>query len=150
MLIKTIEYIDYDGNPQKDTCYFNLSKAEIAAMQVRMDGKFIDHLQDLVKGKHIEEMFHYFRDLVLDSYGEKSADGKRFYKRKEARDDFEYSIAFSELLTELMQDPQKVRAFTRSILPPDFQDIEIPENPDELINSNGASVSSLPSVSGNV
>ena len=48
MLVKTIEYIDYDGNPQKDTCYFNMTKAEIAAMQVRMNGKFIDYLKELV------------------------------------------------------------------------------------------------------
>lgn len=144
MLIKTIEYVNYDGNPQKDTCYFNMSKAEIAAMQVRMNGKFIDHLKSLVKGNEIEGLFGYFRDIVLDSYGEKSEDGKRFYKNAKMREDFECSIAFSELLVELLQDPKKVRAFTRAILPPDFQDIEIP---DEVISSNATSIPSLPAES---
>lgn len=142
MLVKTIEYIDYDGNKQTDTCYFNLTKAEIAAMQVRMNGKFIDHLKELVKGEQVEELFDHFKNLILDSYGEKSQDGKRFYKTPEMRRDFEFSIAFSELITELLQNPKGVAVFTRSILPPDFQDIEIPE---EVVSSDGTSAPSLPS-----
>lgn len=144
MLTKTFEYTDYNGNLQRETLYFNMSKAEIAAMQVRMDGKFIDHLKSLVEGKKIEELFGFFRDLVLDSYGEKSEDGKRFYKTPEMRKDFEYSIVFSELLTELMQAKRNVIAFTRGILPPDFQNIEIPEDED-VISSDATSISSLPS-----
>lgn len=144
MLVKTIEYADYDGNSQKETLYFNMTKVEIAAIQVRMNGKFIDHLKSLVKDGEIEEMFVIFRDLVLDAYGEKSSDGKRFYKTKELRDEFEASIAFSEIFAELMSDPKKVRIFTRSILPPDFQNIEIPENGDQSLIDDDASVPSLP------
>lgn len=140
MLIKTFEYVDYNGDKQVETLYFNLNKAEIAAMQVRMDGKFIDHLRDLVEGKKIEALFGFFRDLVLDSYGEKSSDGKRFHKTAEMRRDFEESIPFSELIVELMGDPEKVKTFTRGILPPDFQNVEVP---DEMISN--ASVPSLPS-----
>lgn len=142
MLVKTVKYIDYDNNPQKDTLYFNMTKAEIGAFQVRMDGKFIDHLKDLVQGNKIEELFWFFRDFVLDAYGEKSSDGKRFYKTEEARKDFECSIAFSELFTDLMTDPNKVREFTRAILPPDFQNIDLPDN---VTDSDVTSVASLPS-----
>lgn len=142
MLVKTIEYTDYNGNPQKDTLYFNMTKAEIAAMQVRMDGKFIDYLKELVDGNKIEKIFEYFRDIVLDAYGEKSEDGKRFYKTPELRKDFEASIAFSELFSELMTDAKKVSDFTRAILPPDFQNIELPEDVKSL---DGASAASAPS-----
>ena len=142
MLIKTIEYVDYDGNHQKDTCYFNMTKAEIAALQVRMDGKFIDYLKKLVDGEKVEELFNYFREIVLDSYGEKSLDGKHFYKNSKMREEFESSIAFSEFLTELLQDQKKVAAFTRAILPPDFQNVEIP---DDVLNYDGTSTPHLPS-----
>lgn len=138
MVTKTFQYIDYNGNSQIETLYFNMNKAEIAAMQVRMDGKFIDHLKMLVEGRKIEELFNFFRDVVLDSYGEKSEDGKRFYKTPEMRKDFEASIVFSELIAELMQDPKKVSAFTRAILPPDYQNIEIP---DDTISSDAAPIS---------
>lgn len=144
MLTKTFEYTDYNGNLQKETLYFNMSKAEIAAFQVRMDGKFIDHLKSLVEGQKIEKLFGFFRDLVLDSYGEKSEDGKRFYKTPEMRRDFEASIVFSELITELMRGKQNVISFTRGILPPDFQNIEIPEDED-VVSFDDASIPSLPS-----
>lgn len=143
MIAKTIEYVDYNGNSQKETCYFNMTKAEIAAMQVRMNGKFIDHLKSLIDGHQVEDLFKYFRELVLDSYGEKSEDGKRFHKTPEMRNEFEESIAFSEMITELLQDPNKVRVFAKGILPPDFQNIEVP---DEMLINDGtvAPVASLP------
>lgn len=151
MLTKTFEYTDYNGNKQRETLYFNMNKAEIAGFQVRMDGKFIDHLKTLVEGKKIEELFGFFRDLVLDSYGEKSEDGKRFYKTPEMRKDFEASIVFSELIVELMQSKKNIVIFTRSILPPDFQNVEIPDDDeDEVISSDGTSASSLPSETGNI
>lgn len=142
MLTKTFQYTDYNGNSQIETLYFNMNKAEIAAMQVRMDGKFIDHIKELITGNKVEELFGFFRDVVLDSYGEKSEDGKRFHKSPEMRKDFEESIVFSELIAELMTNPKKVAAFTRAILPPDFQNIEIPDSMEEL---NAASAASLPS-----
>lgn len=144
MLTKTIEYVDYNGDKQIETCYFNMTKVEIAAMQVRMDGKFIDYLKSIINDGKVEEMFNLFRDLILDSYGQKSEDGKRFHKTPEMRKEFEESIAFSEVLTELMQDPKKVRRFTKGILPPDFQDIELPET-EELLKGDGSPIASLPS-----
>lgn len=120
MLKKEFIYVDYDGNSQTETAYFNMTKAEIAAMQVKMDGKYIDYLQDLVKGNHIEELFGIFRELVLDSYGRKSDDGKRFVKNAELRADFEASIPFSDMLIDLISDGDKMSAFTKAILPPDM------------------------------
>lgn len=121
MLTKTVTYIDLNGKEVTDTLYFNMTKSEIAAMQVRMDGMFIDHLKDLVEGKHIEKLFHVFRDIVLDSYGEKSEDGRRFIKNQKLRDDFESSLAFDAIFTEILMDPDKQSAFVREILPPDMR-----------------------------
>lgn len=120
MLKKEVSYVDYDGNKVTETLYFNMTKTEIAAMQVRMDGKFIDYLQDLVKGNKIERLFHIFKDIVLDSYGKKSDDGRRFVKSKELRDDFEASIPFDNMMMEMLQDPDKQSQFVRAILPPDM------------------------------
>lgn len=142
MLTKTFEYTDYNGVKQVETLYFNMNKAEIAAMQVRMDGKFIDHIKELVNGNKVEELFGFFQELVLNSYGEKSEDGKRFHKTPEMREEFAESIAYSELIAELMTDPNRVKSFTRGILPPDFQNVEIPDSIEGL---NAASAASLPS-----
>lgn len=129
MIKKTIQYIDLYGKNQEETHYFNLTKAEIAKLQVKGDGTFIDNLKKAAENGKVEQLFDFFHDLVRDSYGEKSEDGRRFVKTKEAQEEFESSIAFSELLTNLILDPKELSTFTRGILPPDWaaniQDIQV-------------------------
>lgn len=120
MLRKEVTYTDYNGEKQTDVLYFNLSKAELGKLQMRMDGKFLDHIQALVERKRIESLYNFFYNLLLDSYGEKDVTGKKFNKSKEIRDDFENSIAFSELLMEVISDPDNMASFTKGILPPDM------------------------------
>lgn len=120
MLTKTITYTDLNGVEQTETHLFNMNKAELGRMQVKMDGKYIDYLQQLVDGKKIEALYDFFYNLVLDSYGEKSEDGKHFYKDAERRANFECSVAFSEILIDTIGDADKMSAFTKGILPPDM------------------------------
>ena len=42
MLTKTITYTDLNGKEQTETFLFNMTKAELGRMQVKMDGKYID------------------------------------------------------------------------------------------------------------
>lgn len=120
MLRKTVTYTDYNGDSQTDILYFNLSKAELGKLQMRMDGKFLDHIQALLERKKIESLYDFFYNLILDAYGEKDATGKKFNKSKEIRDDFENSIAFSEVLMEVISSAENMEAFTRGILPADM------------------------------
>lgn len=120
MLKKEITYTDFNGNVRTDTDYFHLSKSEIGRMQVKMDGKYIDHLQMLVQGQHVEELYDIFYNLILDSYGEKSSDGTRFIKTPEKRAEFESSIAFDTLFSELIKDMDKMADFTKKVIPADM------------------------------
>lgn len=120
MLKKTVTYTDLNGNPQTDVCYFNMNKAELGRMQVKMDGKYIDHLKGLIEKKRIEALYDFFYNLVLDSYGEKSDDGLRFMKDPETRWKFECSVAFSEILIDVIGDKDKMSDFVKGILPPDM------------------------------
>lgn len=117
MLKREINYVDLDGNSRTDACYFHLSNAEIGRMQVKMDGKYIDYLKALVEGKHVEKLYDIFYNLILDSYGEKSPDGKRFIKSPEMRKDFELSVAFDTLFSELITDMDKMSDFTKRVIP---------------------------------
>lgn len=130
MLTKTITYTDLNGKEQTETFLFNMTKAELGRMQVKMDGKYIDYLQSLVEGKKIEALYDFFYNLVLDSYGQKSEDGKRFVKNPDLRADFECSIAFSEILIDTIGDADKMSSFTKGILPPDMVttagDVDVP------------------------
>lgn len=120
MLRKEISYTDFNGKPQKDIAYFHMNKAELGKLQMRENGTYIDRLQDLVARRQVEEMFNFVYNLILDSYGERDPEGRKFIKSKELRDDFEQSLAFSEFLMELVSDGNKLSDFITSILPPDM------------------------------
>lgn len=120
MIKKTISYVDLNGNDQTEEHFFHLSKVEIGRMQVKMDGKYIDYLKDLVAGRHIEALFDVFYNLILDAHGEKSEDGKRFIKTPEKRAEFEQSVAFSEFFTEMIGNMDAMATFTKEVVPPDL------------------------------
>lgn len=135
MVRREIEYTDYNGDHQKDVLYFNLSKAELGKLQMRMDGKFIDYLQSLIEKKRIERLYDFFYNLLLDSYGERDVSGKKFIKNEQIRSDFENSLAFSETLMDVISSTEKMSAFTKGILPPDMitsaGDIDVKAIPSE-------------------
>lgn len=121
MIQRTFTYKDYDGNECTESFCFQLTKAEIVEMQVRDNGNFIDNLKDLMQKRDIERLYHFFRELVLDSVGVRSGNN-RFVKNSEIREDFKYSIPYSELMVELMTDENKIAEFARGITPFDLSE----------------------------
>lgn len=117
MLKKTMTYIDYDGNQRTEDFYFNLSKAEVAEMEMSTAGgldKMINRIIAEQDGKRIIELF---KDLVLKAYGKKSDDGKRFIKTKELSEEFSQTEAYSDLFMELATDADAAAAFVNGIVP---------------------------------
>lgn len=117
MLKKHIKYTDYDGNLREEDFYFNLNKAEIAEMEMSTAGgldKMINQIISEQDGKRIIELF---KELVLKSYGKKSADGKRFIKSDELSEEFSQTEAYSDLFMELATDADAAAAFVNGIVP---------------------------------
>lgn len=117
MIKKTMTYTDYDGVQRTEDFYFNLTKAEVAEMQMSTVGgldKMINQIISEQDGKRIIELF---KDLVLRSYGKKSPDGRRFIKNQELRDDFAQTEAYSDLFMELATDADAASAFVNGIVP---------------------------------
>lgn len=121
MLKREFHYKDYDGNQCDETFYFQLSKAEIIEMQVRDNGMFIDNLKKLLQKRDVEKLYHFFKELVLDSVGVRKG-SNRFVKTPEIREDFQYSIPYSEMVTDLMTDENKMSEFARGVTPFDLTD----------------------------
>ena len=122
MLKKTMTYTDYDGNQRTEDFYFNLSKAEVAEMEMSTAGgldKMINRIIAEQDGKRIIELF---KDLVLRAYGKKSDDGKRFIKTKELSEEFSQTEAYSDLFMELATDAEAAAAFVNGIVP-DMSDL---------------------------
>ena len=117
MLKKTVTYVDYNGVERTEDFYFNLSKAEVTEMELSVRGGLSAMLEELVKSGDNARIVEIFKDLVLRSYGEKSADGKRFIKSKELSEAFSQTEAYSEIFMELALDEKAAAAFVNGILP---------------------------------
>ena len=117
MLKKTIEYVDYNGNPRKEDFYFNLSEAELAKMELSVTGGYAEMLQRIIDARDMPEIESVFENLISKSYGEKSLDGRRFVKSKEISDAFMQTPAYDILYMEMMTDVKAASDFINGITP---------------------------------
>ena len=121
MLKKTIEYTDYDGNKRKEDFYFNFSEAELAEMELKVPGGMSATLNRIINSRDDAELVRIFKELILQSYGEKSPDGKRFIKSEELSKAFTQTEAYSKLFMELASDSQEASDFVKAIIPTSIQ-----------------------------
>lgn len=120
MLTKTIEYTDYNGVTRKEDFYFNLTKAEILEMELSTAGGFSEYVQRIIDAQDTPTLIAIFKDLILKSYGVKSADGKRFIKNDAQTEEFIQTEAYSKFYIELATDDKASAAFINSIIPADM------------------------------
>lgn len=117
MLTKTIKYVDYNGVEREETFLFNLSKAEVAEMELSVSGGLVQMIEKIVAAEDGKLIIDLFKDIILRSYGEKSPDGRRFIKTKELSLGFSQTEAYSNLFMELATDADAAAAFVNGIVP---------------------------------
>lgn len=118
MLKKSITYENFNGETVTKDCYFNLTKAECVLLQFNTgNGYFEEAMKQVINERDAKKIGEFFKEIILTSYGEKSADGERFEKSEEIRKRFESSAAFSELFMEITFDDVKAAEFLKGILP---------------------------------
>lgn len=130
MLKKTIEYEDFNGVNRKEDFYFYFSKAELMEKELSTTGGLADMIQKIIDTQDTPQLIKLFKSLVLDAYGEKSADGKRFIKVDEVTgvrlaDRFAQTEAYSNLFMELATNSEAAAAFVNGIIP---KGLEVPQN----------------------
>lgn len=103
MVGKKITYTDLLTNSEvTDTFYFNLTQAELAELNLGIDGGF-DKLSNRFRSKpDAEAMVDIFKRLIWKAVCEKNADGKRVVKSKDISDSFIASDAYSQLFVEML------------------------------------------------
>lgn len=117
MLKKTITYTDYDGVERTEDFFFNLSKAEIAEMELSNYGGMERLIQQIAMTQDRKRLIDLFKEIILKSYGEKSQDGRRFIKSKELSEAFSQTEAYSELFMQLATNTDAAAAFVNGIMP---------------------------------
>lgn len=121
---ETITYTDYFGEERTEDFRFNLSKAECAERQMKFaGGGYGEFLRKIVEAKDAEKIVEYFKQFLLDSYGEISPDGRRFMKSPELSKAFSETEAYSILYMKLATDDQFAADFVNGVVPkPDAPD----------------------------
>lgn len=121
MIKKTITYMDYDGMERTEDFYFNLSKAELAEMELSVHGGLSKRLEKIAQTKDAPQVSAFFKEIILKSYGVKSEDGRRFMKEDENGrpyyKDFEQTEAYVELYMEMLNDSDAAAAFFNGVVP---------------------------------
>ena len=121
MYKKTITYTDFNGVERTEDFYFNMTRAEIIELELGTEGGLEQTIKKIVDSQDLVSLSKYFKDIISMSYGEKSADGKRFIKRDENGTPlfkaFSETEAYSNLYMELVTDASVAAAFINGIVP---------------------------------
>ena len=117
MLKKTIKFTDYNGVERTEDHYFNLTEAEIMEMEMSVNGGLTEMINKIVSAQDSPSIIKMFKELILKAYGQKSADGRRFIKSEELRNEFAQTEAYSILFMELATDADAAAAFVNGIVP---------------------------------
>lgn len=119
MFEKVIKFTDFFGNEKVEKRYFNLTETEIIEAQFDTQGDFAQLIQGIANTKDQEQLGKLFKEIILRSYGEPSADGIYFEKNQALRDKFESSALYNALYTELLFDADKASEFINKVVPVD-------------------------------
>lgn len=154
-----LKFQDFNGNEVEQTFYFNISKAELAKMEMRTNGNIESILNKIMNERDSEKLTEIFERLILDTYGVKSDDGIYFWKEDPVdhhrySDEFKQTDAYNVLFMKLIQDPDYAEKFLEGIAPADLRD-QAHDKMEEIRNSESqpevSSVSpAVPNVVGHI
>nr|DAU38228.1 MAG TPA: hypothetical protein [Caudoviricetes sp.] len=122
MLRKEVEYKDFDGNDRKDVLWFHLNEVEITEMDLETSGGLVKYMESIIDTNDVNQLITIFKDLLIRSYGERSMDGKHFYKDDKIRNEFVSSAAYPVLYMEMVSDADKAVEFINGIVPSNIRE----------------------------
>lgn len=129
MYPKVVKYTDYNGVEREETIFFNLSKAEVTELELGTAGGLTAILSKLIKSPDTVALSKMYKDLILKSYGEKSADGKYFRKLSDTGVPlsiaFSQSEAYSVVYMDILNSRESAFEFIKGICPVEISEEEL-------------------------
>lgn len=114
------KYTDFNGTEREEDFYFNLMKSEIMELELGEVGGLSAMLRQVIATQDVPKIMSIFKKLVLQAYGEKSADGKRFVKNPELTEAFSQTEAYSQIFMRLATDSKAATEFVNHVVPSDL------------------------------
>lgn len=116
MIKKVVNCKDYDGNDYQQTCWFDLSQAELFEIELEENG-FSDKLKRVAQTQEPAALIKTFKLLLTRAYGVRPVDNPRlFVKNDKVREEFFQSPAYTALLMDLLSSPETVQAFFEGVV----------------------------------
>jgi len=126
MVKKTVTFTDFEGKEVTKDFYFNLSKMEFRVLDRKIPGGLQYMIDQIMTEKDEDRLIDLLDILILESYGEKSEDGRfvkedRFGRRLSSF--FKVSEAWDVLFMNLVKDEKELNEFLTGIVPKDVAEI---------------------------
>lgn len=115
MISKTIKYVDYNGVEKTGTYWFNMSRADLFRLELDGEEGWTDRVKKLIAEQNTREVVKVIEQFIRDSYGVKTPDGG-FSKDPKHLEAFMQTDAYSELLWEFVEHPEKFGDFINGIV----------------------------------
>ncbi len=123
MLKRDITYKNpFTDDEVTESFYFNLTPRELTTLEASFVGGIAAFFEKLQRTESHKEALDFFQDLVLDAYGARSEDGRRFIKNKDVRDEFIEIGAWDALWYDLVTNQETILAFFLGVLPQDMRE----------------------------
>ena len=127
MIKHTVTYEDFNGNTQTEDLYFHMSKAAAARFS-SFNNDTLELLREVAgdPNRNQEELpmdlvhmvIDLLNDLIAQSYGTKSPDGKRFIRFVDDNPAMEFftTAAYEALFEDLISDETKMTNFVTALI----------------------------------
>lgn len=120
MIKKTVTYKDLNGKERTETFYFHYFESEIMDMEMSEEGGLAERIQRIIDAKDQASLLKVIKKFVIDAYGVKSDDGRRFTKSQEVKDAFVECPAYSKIYMELLTNDELAAEFVNKVVPEDM------------------------------
>lgn len=120
MFYKTVTYTDFNGVTRTEDFHFHFNQAELMEMELSREGGFSARVKRIVDANSKPDLIKIMKQFVLDAYGVKSEDGRRFMKNDEIRQSFLECPAYSIIFMELATNDVAAAEFINGVTPDDM------------------------------
>lgn len=122
MFKHTFKYTDYNGVEREEDHYFDLTTPELMRLNFSSAGDFQETLHRITQEQNGKRIIELFESIIQMAYGEKSEDGRFFYKDEIRKQQFVCSPMYSQLYMKLATDNDFCMKFIKGITPPEAKE----------------------------
>jgi hypothetical protein len=120
MIVLTESYTDFNGNLRTEEFRFHFNKAELLEMELSTEGSFSERVNRIVNANSQPELLKIMKKFVVDAYGIKSEDGRRFMKSDDIRKSLIECPAYEKIFWRLATDAKAASDFINKVVPEDM------------------------------